>query len=190
VTSTPCPPPPVDGPPRIPPGRLADIGVVNALAAWALGRVAGTGPPRLFTTLGRHRGLFRRWLLFAGGLIPGGRLPRADTELLILRTALNCGCRYEWDHHVHLAGRSGVTAADVQRVLAGPDAAGWTPRRRALLTAADELHAQRCIGERTWSQLRRYLDDRELIELCLLVGHYEMLAMTLTTLGVRSDYAD
>jgi hypothetical protein len=31
------------------------------------------------------------------------------------------------------------------------------------------------------------LTDRQLIELCLLVGHYEMLAMTLNSLGVEPE---
>jgi hypothetical protein len=33
------------------------------------------------------------------------------------------------------------------------------------------------------------LTDRQLIELCLLVGHYEMLAMTLNSLGVEPEAA-
>ena len=35
--------------------------------------------------------------------------------------------------------------------------------------------------------LRPLLSDEELIELCLLVGHYEMLAMTLNSLQVEPD---
>ena len=78
--------------PRVPPGSAADIGRRNALIAKALGAAMGTGPPNIFTTLFRHRRLFLPWLRFAGRLMPGGKLPRADTELLILRTAHNSGC--------------------------------------------------------------------------------------------------
>jgi alkylhydroperoxidase family enzyme len=173
--------------PRIPPGGRDDVGVVNRVVATVAGRVAGTGPPNLFTTLGRHRGLFRRWLWFAGGLMPGGRLPRRDTEMVILRVALNCDCAYEWDHHVHLGGRAGLTPEDVERVRLGPDAPGWSPRQTALLRAADELHELRDVTDDTWAALRDHLDDRDLVELCLLVGHYEMLAMTINSLGIQPD---
>ena len=70
--------------PRIAPGRPAQTGRVNALIARGLGWAAGSGPPNLFTTLGRHRSLFRPWLRFAGALMPGGRLPRVDSEIVIL----------------------------------------------------------------------------------------------------------
>jgi len=56
-----------------------------------------------------------------------------------------------------------------------------------LLQAVDELHADRVLSEDTWSALRLGLSDAELIELCMLVGHYEMLAMTLNSLGVQPD---
>jgi AhpD family alkylhydroperoxidase len=173
--------------PRVEPGGPGDIGVLNTVIARIGGRVAGTGPPHLFTTLGRHRRLFRRWLRFAGGLMPGGRLPRVDTELVILRVAYNCDCRYEWDHHVHIGGRAGLSAEEIERVRSGPAADGWSPRRRALLTAADELHADRDVSDTTWAELREHLDDRDLVELCVLVGHYEMLAMTINALGIQPD---
>ena len=58
-------------PPRIRPGNLRDLGLVNGLLARALGAASGGPPPNIFLTLGRHRSLFRKWLLFAGGLMPG-----------------------------------------------------------------------------------------------------------------------
>jgi alkylhydroperoxidase family enzyme len=173
--------------PRIGPGGAAEIGRVNLLIARAIGLAAGGGPPNVFTTLARHRRLFRPWLRFAGALMPGGTLPAADTELVILRVAHNCGNDYEWSHHERLARTAGLSAEEVQRVRAGADADGWPERRRLLLRAVDELHADRVLSDETWAGLRPLLPDAELIELCMLVGHYEMLAMTLNSLRVQPD---
>jgi AhpD family alkylhydroperoxidase len=173
--------------PRIPPGSNRRIGPLNAAIVWAIGRTSGGRPPNVFTTLARNRGLFRRWLFFAGGLMPGGKLPRAETELVILRVSDNTGCAYERSHHERLGRKAGLSAEEVERVRSGPDAAGWTPRQQALLRACDEMHAEGRIGEETWRRLAAELDDRLLIELCLLIGHYEMLAMTLNTLQVQLD---
>jgi NAD(P)-dependent dehydrogenase (short-subunit alcohol dehydrogenase family)/alkylhydroperoxidase family enzyme len=175
--------------PRIGPGRRREIGRLNALIAWAIGRATGTGPPNLFTTLARHRSLFRAWLRFAAKLMPRGTLPRADTELVILRVAHNTAAEYEWRHHERIAQSAGLSAAEVARVRLGPDADGWSERQAALLRAADELHERREISDQLWAQLAGELSDVELIELCMLVGHYEMLAMTLRSLRVQPDEA-
>jgi AhpD family alkylhydroperoxidase len=173
--------------PRITPGSRRQIGPVNAAIVWVLGRATGGQPPHIFTTLARHRGLFRRWLWFAGALMPGGELPRRDSELVILRVADNTGCAYEWGHHERLGKRAGLSAEEVERVRSGPGAPGWTPRQQLLLRAADEMHADGAIGDELWASLAAEFDERLLIELCLLIGHYEMLAMTLNTLRVQPE---
>jgi AhpD family alkylhydroperoxidase len=173
--------------PRIAPGDRRELGVLT----WGFTRIAGvamrSNPPNLFTTLGRHRGLFRGWLMFAGRLMPGGKLPRRDTELVILRVAHLRSCAYEFEHHVRLGRRAGLTDADLRRVLEGPAAAGWTPREQAILTAADELHATQDVSDATWDALRAHLDERRAIELVFLVGHYEMLATAIGTLRIQVD---
>lgn len=173
--------------PRIAPGGAAEIGRVNLLIARAIGAATGSGPPNIFTTLARHPRLFRRWIRFAGALMPGGLLPREDTELVILRVAHNCGCDYEWRHHERLAQTAGLSAEEVERARQQADAAGWSERQELLIRAADELHSARVLSDDLWSELRPLMSDAQLIELCMLVGHYEMLAMTLNSLGLAPD---
>jgi AhpD family alkylhydroperoxidase len=168
-------------------GSRRDVGLVTWLLARVAGRVAGTGPPNLFLVLGRHRRLFRGWLHFAGRLMPGGVLPRRETELVILRVAHLRECRYEFEHHVRLGARAGVSDVDVERVVAGPVAAGWSARERAVLAAADLLHHERNLDDDAWAALAAHLTEVEAIELCLLVGHYEMLATAIAALRIEPD---
>jgi alkylhydroperoxidase family enzyme len=160
---------------------------VNALVARIAGIATGGRPPNIFTTLARHRRLFRRWLLFASALMPRGTLPRADTELVILRVAHNSASEYEWRHHERLGAAAGLSTEEIERVRRGAHAAGWSHRQEVLLRAADELHAERSVSDSVWAELRPLYSDTELIELCMLVGHYEMLAMTLNALRVQPD---
>lgn len=173
--------------PRIEPGTRAEVGPPNWLFARISGRVTGTNPPNLFLTLGRHRRLFRGWLRFAAHLMPGGRIDRRTTELVILRVAHLAGCEYELAHHRHLARRAKISEDEIARVLAEPAAPSWTPRERAVLAAVDELHRSGDLLDGTWEELRRHLDDRQAIELTLLVGHYQMLATTIRTLRIATD---
>ncbi len=173
--------------PRIAPGTRGEVGPLNYGILCAVGTVAGGRAPNVFTTLARHRRLFRRWLWFASALMPRGSLDRADTELVVLRVAHNCGSDYEWSHHERIGQRAGLSAAQMARVRQDRCGDGWSELQAALLAAADELHEHRTISSELWDVLHAHLSELQLIELCMLVGHYEMLAMTLNSLGVQSD---
>jgi alkylhydroperoxidase family enzyme len=86
---------------------------------------------------------------------------------------------------------SGVDAGTQEKVFAWPQARdGLTAREQALLAGVDELIATRAISDAGWRLLAGYLDRRQLIEFVTLVGQYDALAMTLSTLGVPLDYPD
>ncbi|MDT4938859.1 MAG: hypothetical protein QOG80_2530 [Pseudonocardiales bacterium] len=172
---------------RIEPGGFREAGPF----AWGFSHVAGlvtrSTPPNLFLTLGRQHKLFRGWLRFAGRLMPGGTLPRRDTELVILRVAHLRSCTYEFEHHVHLGKRAGLTTDEIERIKVGPAAEGWSARERAVLTAVDQLHHKQDLDDDTWAALREHLDEVRTIEFLMLVGHYEMLATFLQTLRIEPD---
>ena len=149
--------------------------------------LARDGTSNLLCTLVRHEDLLTRWLPFAQALLYRGRLSPRDRELVILRVAHNCGSEYEWHQHERIAQLAGLSAEQVRRVREGAEAGGWSGRQTLLLRAADELHADRELSDGLWNELRPLLADTELIELCMLVGHYEMLAMTLNTLRVQPE---
>jgi alkylhydroperoxidase family enzyme len=172
---------------RIAPGRRDQIGTLNLAIARVLGWAIGGGPPGVFTTLARHPGVFRPWLRFAAALTSKGKLRRRDAELLILRVAHNCRSEYEWRQHERLALAAGLDTREIERVREGPQADGWSEHQALLIRAADELHGQRAISAELWESLGGGLSEVQLIELCLLVGHYEMLAMTLNSLAVEPD---
>ena len=172
---------------RVRPAPRRALRPLARIAAAATARATGREPLRVFTTLGRHPRLFRTWLRFSATLMFRGDLPAADRELVTLRTAWRCGSWYEWAQHAGLARRAGLGEDDVARVVDDAAAPTWAPRQRLLLRATDELHDDRVISDRTWRALAAELTERQLIELCLLVGHYEMLAMTLNSLGVEPE---
>jgi alkylhydroperoxidase family enzyme len=145
------------------------------------------GDMNIFTTLARHPELFRLWMRFAGYLLTTAKLPFADRELLILRTGYNCRSPYEWGQHVRIALAGGIAREVIDRVAAGPGAAGWDERQTLLLQAADELHADARISDATWQGLGNHLDEQQLIELPILVGNYHLVAFTLNSLGVQPE---
>lgn len=172
---------------RVVPGGLRETGLLPWLISRGGGLTMGTEPLTLFSTLGRNRRLFRRWLFFAAGLMPRGRLPRADTEIVILRVAHLRGCDYERNHHLRIGRKAGLSREQIQATAAGPSDPVWTERQRVILTAVDALVRDGDVDDETWAALRKHLSDRDCIEFCLLVGHYVMLAMTIAALRIQPE---
>jgi alkylhydroperoxidase family enzyme len=144
----------------------------------------------IFTTLARHPKLLKRWSAFGGVLLYGGTLPARERELLILRAGYLCRADYEWGQHVEIGRAAGLSDAEIARVADGPDAEGWSRGDADLLRAADELHADSRIGDATWAALAARWDEQQLIELCMVVGQYHLVAFTLNSLGVEPESDD
>lgn len=175
--------------PRIAPLTLSQLSwplrtVLKLAGKWGRRRTGTPIVPDVFLVLLRHRRLFRPWLRFASRLMPFGTLDRRDAELVILRVGWNCRCRYEWGQHVAIGLRAGLTAEQIGRVRLGAEAGGWSPRQAALLKATDDLHRDRVVAPQTWERLATHFAEPQLIEIVMLVGHYEMLAGVLNSVGL------
>jgi alkylhydroperoxidase family enzyme len=153
--------------------------------------LAGTGvrlgDNNIFSTLARHKDLFRAWLPLGGFLLGAGVLDARERELLILRTGYNCGSEYEWGQHERIAQTLGIADDEIARVAEGPEAPGWSHADATLLRCADELHGNSKISDATWSELTQRYDERALIEITMLVGHYHLVAFALNSLQVELD---
>jgi 4-carboxymuconolactone decarboxylase len=148
-----------------------------------------SGPPpgnrnNLYRTLARHRVLFRTWSELGRTLL-NSRLPARDRELLILRTAWLTRCRFEWAYHEPLALRTGITAAEIRRVLDGPDAPGWSKRDVTLVGAVDELVTTSRLADGTWDLLLTWYDDQQLLEIPAIVGQYQLVAYLTNTIRIQ-----
>jgi alkylhydroperoxidase family enzyme len=174
--------------PRIPPQPAEDWAPeVRPMLTADLGERPRLGELNIFTTLARHPDLLNAWMPFASYMLIRARLPFADRELLILRTGYNCRSAYEWGQHVRIALAGGLGRDVIDRIPAGPPASGWDDRQAHLLRAADELHADARISEETWQGLATHLDERQLMEVAILVGQYHLVAFALNSLGVQPE---
>lgn len=171
---------------RLPLPSARETGLLFRTAGMVARAFGRRGVPAVFVLLARHRRLFWTWLLFAAQMMPYGRLPAIERELLILRAAWLCRCRYEWGQHVQVAVRVGVPDEDIVRVTKGARAFS-SARIVALIEACDELLRDATLAAPTMSRLQAHLDPRDLTELMMLVGHYRMLAGLLNAAALPLD---
>lgn len=160
--------------------------LLAGLAAPVATAAPGAPVANIFATFVRHPGLFRKWLPFGGKLL-AGKLPARERELLVLRTGWRCRAEYEWGQHVLVGLAAGLTDDEIARIKDGSDAPGWDAFDATLLRAADELHDDACLTDATWAALADRYDERQLIEVPMLVGHYHLVSFTLNSLGVQRE---
>ncbi len=180
-------------PPRVPPLTSEEAYELateraNRLRFAAVGRtdpVAREDLPEMLLTLMFHPDLYDRIAALSMEMQAKGALAHRDRELVILRTGWLCQAPYEWGEHVRLAKRVGVTGDEIERVTVGSAAEGWTAHERALLTAAEELHADAMLSDATWDALGDTLDDRQRFELTVLVGLFTAVAYFQNSLRFR-----
>lgn len=139
-------------------------------------------------TLARHWEAFQKFLVWGRHVVGDtSTLPPRERELLILRTGWLCKSEYEWGQHVIMGKKAGLTDAEIARIKEGPDAAGWAPFDATLLRAADELHADAFISDKTWKALSERYNTQQLMDTVFAVGQYHLVSMSLNSFGVQLD---
>ena len=171
---------------RLPPPPVKERGALFRSVA-TVSRLFGRADlPHVFPVIHLNPRLFWAWLFFASRLMPWGRLPARIREKAILRVAWNCRSRYEWAQHVDIALRVGVSDAEIVTVTSPTNTIANTSDR-LLMQACDQLCRGKLIDDPTWQALSEQYSRRDLIELVMLVGHYEMIAGMLINSGIEAE---
>lgn len=133
----------------------------------------------------RHPGMFKGQMVLGIELAAKGTIPARERELAILRLALLARAPFEWCEHVDIGKAFGVTPEEIERVVEGSAAAGWTEHESAVLRGVEELLADHCISDETWAVLARTYDEKQMLEFPMLVGSYLMTALQQNSLKIQ-----
>lgn len=144
--------------------------------------------PEIMFTMCRWPELWDRYMAVSMRLQgPEGRLEPKDRQLAILRTAWLLQAPYEWGEHVKASKRVGITSEEIERVIVGSSARGWSAHDAAILRAAEELRERVMVSDETWEQLSLRLDDGQLVELLVLIGQFTTTAYFQNSLRLRLE---
>jgi 4-carboxymuconolactone decarboxylase len=127
--------------------------------------------------------LAEAWQPFAYYVLRTSTLPPRDRETLILRIGWLNQSQYEFSQHVRVANGIGMTDADIERIKTGPGASGLEAFSVALLTAVDQLRTKSFIDDRTWAILKSRYDEKQLMDVVVTTGQYNIISWYLNTMG-------
>ncbi len=126
------------------------------------------------------------WNALLGALRGATTLSADLRELVVLRVAVLNDADFEWVSHEPIARRAGLAELQLQ-VLRRPDPAAepvWTPVQAAVLAFTDASTRDVAVPDRVFAGVRAHLDDRQVVELAVLVGGYAMVSRFLVALAV------
>jgi 4-carboxymuconolactone decarboxylase len=100
-----------------------------------------------------------------------------DRELVILTAAAAHSCEFEWDSHLPLAQAAGVSAEAVAFLAGRPDEPAT--EEALLIRFVRELIVHSTVPEDLFATTLARLGEKGVIELCVTVGYYTMLAFVM-----------
>ena len=177
--------------PRPTASRLTPVDMANAEGE--LAEILGSAlthdgtPLNIFGVLGLHPKLLKRFNLLGGFILNKGLLPERERELVILRVGANAQAEYEFGQHTVIGLRCGLTEDEIAALTGDPSAHPWSDDDLALIALADDLHADDCVRDETWSSLAARWTDAELVELLIVAGFYRLVSGFLNSAGVQLD---
>ena len=150
----------------------------------------GLGVLNIFKTMAHNPKLLRDWLAMATPLLTGGlALSPRLRELAILRVGQVSGSEYEFGQHIRIARAAGVSYEDMAALRDYDEGDHFSDLERAVIAytgACARLDAGAADRAR---DLKRWLSDRELLELTFCIAHWSMVARVLVPLEVELDEA-
>lgn len=160
----------------------------EVIETYAKGIAAPDGSPiNIFATLAHHPKVLKRFTNYAGYFLNKGLLPPREREIVILRVGWNCRSVYEFGQHTVIGRRVGLTDIEIAATAGDPDNHPWSSRDRALIDMCDDLCADDCVSDATWSRLTQDWNEAELVELVMVAGTYRLVSGFLNTMGVQLD---
>lgn len=126
------------------------------------------------------------WLAYLTAIRQQSSLAPALRELVIMRVAILNRAPYEADQHAPIALKEGVTQAQLDDLAQWEGSQRFTPEQRAVLELTDGMTRNVQVPAAAVAGVRRFLADREVVELVATVGAYNMVSRFLEALEIHS----
>lgn len=111
-------------------------------------------------------------------------------ELAILRTARLTGVNYMWTQHENLAKLVGVPEEKIEAVRSGvSDGSVFSPVERDVLAFTESVVRDGDADDDTYAAVAEHLSGREIVELTIAIGYYQMLGNAMNVTRVDAEPA-
>ena len=142
----------------------------------------------LLKALAHSPKICRDWNRLGITLLLKGQLSPKLRELAILRVGVLAKANYEWTKHVPMAMAAGAIQEQIDSLPEWVNSKEFNEQERAVLRYTDEVSQDIRASDDTFSKIREFLTEREIIELTVTIGYYGMVCRTLESLQIELEH--
>ena len=142
----------------------------------------------LLKALAHSPKICRDWNRMGITLLLKGDLSPKLRELAILRVGVLAKANYEWTKHVPMALAAGANHEQIDALSDWMDSNEFNEQERAVLRYTDEVSQDIRASDDTFSKIREFLTEQEIIELTVTIGYYGMVCRTLEALQIELEH--
>ena len=114
------------------------------------------------------------WHRLGNAILQKSKLDPLLREMAILRVGHLCRAAYEVHQHERIAARAGMAPEKIAALREGPDAPVFDAVESLVIRFTDEVVRNVKASDPTFQALAARLSNRELCELVLTIGYYQM----------------
>ena len=129
----------------------------------------------------------RHFMRLGNSLLTQAEFDARLRELSILRIARLCDSKYEWHQHEILARQVGVPEEQIDSLRLDGDRSLFNHQELAVLRYTEEVTTNVKSSPEAFEELAKFLSHRELAELTLTIGFYNLVARFLENTEVEIE---
>ena len=129
----------------------------------------------------------RHYMRMGSAILSQLQLDPVLRELVVLRVGVLCDSSYQRFQHEKIARQVGVPEEKIQGVANSLDASCFSDLERLVLQYTDEVTTKVRSQDDTFQKLGEHFDHRELAELTLVIGFYNMVSRFLVNMDVMEE---
>lgn len=147
----------------------------------------GGEPLNMHRTVANAPKIFKAYVDMAITLRTAAITPRADRELIILRTAQLGGGDYEYAQHRPMAISCGITTEQLDAMKQWKGSKLFSDKQRALLAYADGMASPQGVDDATYAALAGFYNPQEIVELTVTSAFYGAVSQITRSLAVQLE---
>jgi 4-carboxymuconolactone decarboxylase len=141
----------------------------------------------LFKALANSPKIGRDFIRLGTAILFKGQLSPLLRELAILRVANLTDANYEWTQHVAIALSCGVSKEQIDDIPDWKNSTRFNEKERAVLLYTDEVTQNIRTLDGTFSKIKDFFNEQDVVELTVTIGYYGMVSRVLETLQIELE---